>query len=229
MELHIQFWNREAGTVSPRRARTTFWGGAPRWPALHPADAAAYAALHVLKHVLTGSVRIFHVYELAAMLHARSADATFWTEWRSLHPPGLRRLETLSFRLAREWFGGSAAPIVEAELAALSRAQQAWFDTFAPSPATLAFRPNKDHLWLHLTLLNSRRDAWHVAMQRILPRSLPTAAGDSFVPKKDLAWRDWLRWRLRWMSYATGRALHHARALPSVIRSGARWWWRTRR
>ena len=105
VELHIQFWNEKQerfaapGTEDFPKRRTA-------WPALHPADAAAYAALHVLRHVLTGSVRIFHVYELAAMLHARSDDAAFWTEWRSLHPPELRRLEALSFQLAREWFGG---------------------------------------------------------------------------------------------------------------------------
>ena len=110
VELHVQFWNEKQERFAapstddfPRR-RTA-------WPALHPADAAAYGALHVLRHVLTGSVRIFHVYELAAMLNARSSDAAFWTEWRSLHSPELRRLEALSFQLAREWFGGKVAPI----------------------------------------------------------------------------------------------------------------------
>lgn len=227
VELHVQFWNSEQERFSAP--------GTEEFPvrcvgrALHPADAVAYAALHVLRHVLTGSVRIFHVYELAAMLQARADDAPFWDEWRRLHPAGLRRLEALSFRLAREWFGGKAALTVMAELDRLPAAARAWFDSFAVSPATLPFHPNKDHLWLHLTLLESRRAALAVAARRILPARLPAAAGDAFVPDEELTWRDWLRWRLHWVGHTARRAAHHARALPSVAVSGARWWWRTRR
>jgi len=227
VELHVQFWNSQQERFSA--PGTEEFPGRCVGHALHPADAVAYAALHVLRHVLTGSVRIFHVYEIAAMLHARADDALFWDEWRRLHPAGLRRLEALSFRLAREWFGGTAASIVTAELDHLPAAGRAWFDSFALSPATLTFRPNKDHLWLHLTLLDSGRGALQVAAQRILPRSLPAAAGDAFVPDEELTWRDWLRWRLHWVAHTAHRAAHHLRALPSVATSGARWWWLTRR
>jgi hypothetical protein len=235
IELHVQFWNRKQerfdapGTEDfPRRRITCAIDGEPL-PTLHPADAAGYASLHVLRHLLTGSVRIFHVYEVAAMLHATAGNVAFWEEWQRLHPPGLRRLETLSFRLAREWFGCTVAPEVGEELAALSAPSRAWFDGFALSPAVLAFRPNKDHLWLHLTLLDSRRDAWQVALQRILPLRLPAAAGDSFVADGELSWRDWLRWRVHWIAHAARRAWHHARALPAVAVSAGRWWRRVRR
>jgi hypothetical protein len=230
VELHVQFWNREqerfeapgADLFAQRRTACLIDGLS--LPTLDPADAAGYAALHVLRHVLTGNVRIFHVYELAAMLHSRAKDPVFWTDWMRLHPPGLRRLEALSFRLAREWFGGVAAPEVEEELTRLPARVSAWFDAFALSPAVLAFRPNKDHLWLHLTLLDSRRDAWQVGLKRILPLRLPAASGDAFVADEDLSWRDWLRWRLHWAGHAARRAWHHARALPAVAVSALRWW-----
>jgi Uncharacterised nucleotidyltransferase len=235
VELHVQFWNPKQerfeapGAEDFPRRRTTRSIDGQTLPTLCPEDAAGYAALHVLRHVLTGSVRLFHVYEIAAMLHARAGDTRLWQSWQRLHPPELRRLEAIAFRLAREWFGGAAAPEVEEELALLPRGARVWFDVFALSPAVLGFRPNKDHLWLHLTLLDSRRDAWQVALQRILPLRLPAAAGDAFVAEGDLSWRDWLRWRIRWAAHALGRAWHHARALPVVAISAVRWLWCVRR
>jgi hypothetical protein len=229
LELHFQFWNRAqerfeapgTGEFARRSVRCEVGG---QWlPTLKPVDAAGYAALHVLRHVLTGSVRIFHVYEIAALLHARAGDAAFWSEWKRLHPAGLRRLEALSFRLAREWFGGETAAEVEEEIEALPERARAWFEAFALSPALLTFRPNKDHLWLHLTMLDSSRDAWQVAFQRILPLRLPAAAGDAFVKDEALSWRDWLRWRTHWVAHAARRTWHHARALPAVAVSGLRW------
>jgi hypothetical protein len=169
------------------------------------------------------------VYELAALLHARAGDRAFWSDWERLHALGLRRLEALSFRLAREWFGGAASPEVEAEPTLLPRRARAWFDAFALSPAVMTFRPNKDHLWLHLTLLESRRDAWQVARQRLLPGHLPVAAGDAFVTEEDLTWRDWLGWRLHWATHVAKRAWHHAQALPATAASAVRWWLRLRR
>jgi hypothetical protein len=221
IELHVRFWNEDLerfgapGTDEFWQRHTVRALDGRELPVLHPADALAYAALHVLKHVLTGNVRLFHVFELATMLRARQPDT-------QMHPPGLRNLEAIAFRLAREWFGG-ARPI---ELAASA---QAWFENFALAPATLEFHPNKDHLWLQLTLLGTPRDRWKVALRRILPRSLPAASGDSFVAEKDRAWRDWMRWRLRWIAHAAKRAVYHLRALPSVAISGVRWWWVTRR
>jgi hypothetical protein len=234
VELHIQFWNEKLerfpipGTDSFWRRRTRRPALEMDVPALHPADTVAYAAIHVLKHLLRGSVRVAHVFELAAMLHARATDEAFWSEWQALHPEELRRIEAIAFRLAQEWFGGRASPIVQQELAGLPREIGTWFDAFGHSPATQEFRPNKDRLWLHFCLLASRRDAMAIAGQRLFPRKLPAAAGDSFVPKGELSWRDWLRWRRYWLTHTVQRAGHHAAALPAALVSGAHWWWRTR-
>ena len=233
VELHLQFWNQRLDRF-PAPGVEEFWERrGPRrlagthLPALHPADTVAYAALHVLKHVLHGSVRVFHVYELAAMLHARAGDNAFWEEWRHLHAPGLRRLQLLAFQLARCWFGGEVAPLVEAEMAELSARQRIWFEAFAASPVEQAFHSNKDQLWLHLSLLDSRRDAWAIAALRLFPRRLPVVAGDSFVAG-GAPWYQWLRWRLHWAGHTIGRVWHHVSALPGVLRSAIRWWLRTR-
>ncbi len=232
VELHFQFWNQRLDRISAPGVEH-FWGRrAPRplagthLPALHPADMVAYAALHVLKHVLHGSVRVFHVYEIAAMLHARAGDDAFWSEWLRLHPPALRRLELLAFQLAHNWFGGDLPPAVEQEASVLPARLKLWFEEFSASPATQAFHANKDELWLHLCLVESRRDAWAIALRRLFPRTLPTAAGDSFVPRKD-RWRTWLQWRVRWALHTLRRAWHHAAALFATLRSGIRWWRRT--
>ena len=77
---------------------------------LCPPDAVAYAALHMLRHVLRGSVRPFHVYEVAGFLNSHGAGEAFWPQWRDLHSPELRRLQAVSFRLAQAWFGCALTP-----------------------------------------------------------------------------------------------------------------------
>jgi hypothetical protein len=234
VELHFQLWNPRMERVEApgleqfweRRASRPLAG--VMLPALHPADTVAFAALHVLKHVLQGSVRVFHVYEIAAMLNARAGDDLFWAEWRELHPPGLRRLEAIVFQLARSWFGGEVSAVVSEEVESLPPKVRVWFEEFALSPARQGFHANKDQLWLHLCLLQSRRDAFAIFVLRLFPRSLPAAAGDSFVAKEDLSWRDWVRWRVGWITHTLRRAWHHAAALPATLRSGFRWWRRTR-
>jgi hypothetical protein len=227
VELHFQFWS---GGVERFEAPGTaeFWqrrtpGPVLHLPALAAPDALGYACLHLLKHVLRGSARPFHAYEVACFLDSHAGDTAFWTEWRALHSPGLRRLEAVAFRLAWEWFGGALGP-AEEEMAQLPAAVRAWFDRFALSPACVPFDSNKDELWLHLSLLESRRDAFAVARRRLFPARLPPAVDAVYVPDADMSWRRRVRKRLRWAAYSASRLAHHAMAMPSVVRSGARWW-----
>ena len=234
IELHFQFWNerterlRAPGTDEfwSRRKRRTIAG--IDLGTLHPADALAYAALHLLKHVLRGSSHASHVYEIAAFLDSRAEDETFWNEWAALHSPELRRLEAVAFRLAHEWFGCRLAPLVGEELSQLPAATRAWFAEFSLSPVRSIFDSNKDELWLHWTLLDSRRDAWSVARRRLLPSSLPPLASSSYVPEGERTWLWHARRSLRYAARVGSRLLHHALALPRTMASGARWWWRTR-
>ena len=229
IELHFQFWNDrverlpvpDAAGFWTRRVTRTIAG--THFSVLCEMDALAYASLHLLKHVLQGSVRPFHVYEVARFLDSRADSPAFWRQWRVEHSPELRRLEAVIFRLATAWFGGAANSAVDEEIAQLPAATRAWFDEFALSPASGLFRSNKDELWLHLSLLKSRRDAWSVTKRRLLPERLPGPVDAVYIPDSQMRWSRRMLKRLRWARHVTSRLRHHSAALPRLLLSGVRW------
>jgi MFS family permease len=232
VELHFQFWNPRLERL-PAPDTDQFWARREKRPiagvalgVLCPPDAVAYAALHLLRHVLRGSVRPFHVYEVAGFLNSHSAGDAFWPPWRDLHSPELRRLQAVSFRLAQAWFGCALGPAVEEEIERLPAATHAWFADFATSPATQPFHSNKDELWLHLSLLHGRGDALRVARRRLLPGNLPPLVDAPHVPKSELTWRRRARHGVQYAAYFAERLWHHAAALWPTAYHGARWWWR---
>jgi hypothetical protein len=150
IELHFQFWNPAIERL-PAPGVEQFWDrritrsiAGVDLGVLSPPDALAYAALHLLKHLLRGSVQPFHVYEIARLLDSLSADDAFWQHWTALHSPEMRRLEAVVFRLAQAWFGCLVPPAVEAEVQRLPAATEDWFGRYALSPAVSTFHPNKD-------------------------------------------------------------------------------------
>ena len=219
VELHFQFWNAHLERLGAPGVEE-FWtrrvlrnvGGA-QLAVLCPQDAVAYAALHLLKHVLHGSTRVFHVYELASFLERHATDDGFWAEWQRLHAPGLRRLQAVAFALAEAWFGCEVAPAAREEMAQLSGSTRAWFDEFAASPAVQPFRPNKDELWLHLSLLERWRDKAAVARRRLFPANLPPPSRATESQSRRAVYAAWLAARLR----------HHAISLGTTVSSGSRW------
>lgn len=213
VELHHRFWSEETERLHAtgvdafwdRRIRRRIAG--VEMSVLSAPDELAYAALHLLRHTLQGSVLAFHVYEIARMLEARNGNDAFWTQWRSVHSPEVRRLTSISFRLAREWFGCPAAPIEP-----LPPAVDAWFRACSLSPGTQAFRPNKDHLWLHIALLDSTADRLRVVRRRLLPGNLPPRAGIARVGVS------------AYLRHTARRVWHHGIALPRTTLSGIRLW-----
>lgn len=220
VELHFQFWNPSlerlpAGGVDEfwtRRIRRAIAG--IELPVLAPQDAVAYAALHLLKHVLHGDTRAFHVYEIASFLHKHSEDDTFWSTWRTLHSESLRRLQTVSFLLAESWFGCRLAAAVREQAALLPAATHAWFTAFATAPAVQRFHPNKDDLWLHLSLLESNRDKLQIARRRLLPTTLPPPARATATASRQAVYVSWFLARLR----------HHIVSFGATFASAIRWW-----
>ena len=81
------------------------------------------------------------------------------------------------------------------------------------------FRPNKDELWLHLSLLDSNLDALRVARRRLIPSNLPPPARATSTASRHAVYAAWLAVRLR----------HHTISLGTTLTSGARWWWRIHR
>ena len=136
-----------------------------------------------------------------------------------MHSDSMRRLQTVSFLLAEAWFGCRLAPAVREEAERLPAATRVWFEEFALSPAVQRFRPNKDELWLHLSLLDSKLDALRVARRRLIPSNLPPPARATTTASRRAVYAAWLLVRLR----------HHTISLGTTLTSGARWWWRTNR
>lgn len=229
IELHHQFWNPEVEKLPvpdvdlfwPRRT-TRQIAGMP-YGVLAPADALGFASLHVLRHVFRASAKPFHVYELAGFLHSHSDNDAFWEEWHSLHSPAFRRLQAVAFRLAAGWFGCALSPAASGEVAALSRATADWFAR-SPTP----FDTAKDELWLHLSLVESRRDAWSVIRRRLLPARLPGAVYAVHIPDRDMTFRRRVLKQVRYAAYLASRLWHHTAALPRVVWMGTGWWWTTR-
>ena len=225
VELHFRFWNEKLERLDAagvdefweRRVRRTI-GGA-ELSVLCPQDMVAYAALHLLKHVLHGSTRVFHVYELASFLERQAEDSRFWEEWRHLHARDLRRLQAVSFALAENWFGCQLSPAAREEIACLPGSTRAWFGEFAASPATQMFRPNKDELWLHLSLLEGARHRWAVARRKLFPANLPPPSRATESRSRREVWVAWFASRLR----------HHVLSLVNMVASGWRWRRRIRR
>jgi len=228
IELHFQFWNDRVERL-PVPDADEFWKrrvsrriAGTGISVLSATDALAFASLHLLKHVLRGSCRPFHVYEVARFLDSHAGDSAFWSEW-SGQSPELRRLEAVVFRLATAWFGGARNAAVEEEIERLPAATRAWFDEFALSPAGGLYRSHKDELWLHVSLLKSRRDAWGVARRRLLPERLPGPVDAIHIPESEIGWRRRALKGLRYAAFVASRLRHHAAALPRVAISGAKW------
>ncbi len=235
VELHFRFWNQQVEKLAVPDVEE-FWNrrmvrevaGIPM-AALAPHDALGYTALHLLRHLFRGSERPFHVYELARFLDSHAADAGFWDQWRDLHSPAFRRLQAVAFRLAEEWFGCALSPVARLELDRLPHATQAWFDQFGVSTANRPFSSSKPELWLHLSLLDSRRDAWSVARRRLLPFSLPGPVDAIHIPESDMEWHRRALKGLRYGAYVATRLKHHFASIFPTLRSGSLWWWQTNR
>ena len=111
VELHGSAWSAQHDRIRPA-GMDEFWSrrclievNGLRVPAFAEADRLAFAALHVLRHILRHDARPAHVLELARFLDAREGDSVFWDQWRDLHPPELQALQAVAFRFAHEWFG----------------------------------------------------------------------------------------------------------------------------
>jgi predicted MFS family arabinose efflux permease len=232
LELHYQLWDESTERFAPD-GLDEFWTRREAreldglsFTAFHPADELAYATLHLLRHLLRGSARPFHIYEIAWHLEHSAADASFWCAWSRLHPPSLRRIEAVCFSLAEHWFDCRVPSVVQEQIASLPPEVARWMEMYSASPLTTRFQPNKDELWLHWALLDSRPAKWSVLRRRLLPEQFPKALDSVHVPKQQLTLPLRLAQRYRIVEYLASRLSHHVRALPAVAVSAIRWFGR---
>ena len=200
------------------------------FPALSSVDNVGYSALNIARDVLTGPISIQAVYELALVSACRNANNdAFWRNWLELHSVSLRRLETISFRLASHYFSCQLPEEVKDEIDRLPLATKMWFQECGDSPFAASFRPNKDSLWMHLSLIESDRDKRKTLIKWLCPLQLPLLEAPYI--QNNLGDGEMrigpLRKRLRYSAYVSSRIYFHIRILPRTLWRGARLWWST--
>jgi MFS family permease len=230
VELHFQFWDKETERIS-LDGLDAFWTRRQqegedgfRFPALEPADRLGYAALHLMRHFLRGDVRLFHAYELAHFLETTHADGTFWDGWQQVHSASLRSMEAMAFRLASDWFGCRVPEQVSAEWEQFPEPARYWFAGFSQAPLRGKTHPNKNELWLHLSLVNSTQDRLAVAARRLLPVRRQKAQYAAHVPEELVTWRLRVTRKVFQARFTLRRIRHHSRSTLPTLFSGARFW-----
>ena len=229
LELHFRLWDEQTEKIRiegleefwDRRERRCVDG--VRFTGLCRMDALGYASLHLLRHLLRGDLRPAHVYELASFHEGTVDDAAFWEAWRTTHSDSLRRVEAICAGIAQAWFGCRLSEPMQDEMERLPAPVQRWLAEYAFSPLESLFRPNKDELWLHLSLLDSAGAKAAIVRRRLLPVSLPGPIDATHVPAQDVTIAIRLRSYWRYGIFLAGRTVHHAAALPGVVFGGVRW------
>jgi Uncharacterised nucleotidyltransferase len=117
IELHFRFWD-EATEHFAVASHHSFWERRVSReiqglsvPTLNPADGLSYTTWHLVRHLVRGDVRAYHVYELAHFLQRAADDHKFWRDWREQKSSTL--VEAIAFRLAVDWFECPANPVVQ--------------------------------------------------------------------------------------------------------------------
>jgi hypothetical protein len=227
VELHFRFWDPQTERL-PAPCVDHFWHrrcsrnlGGVEVPMLSLADSVSYSALHLMRHLLRGDIRIYHAYELAHFLHQTERDDELWNEWAADRAETPAAVEIVAFRLAREWFGCKTHAIVDERMKRLPANISRWFELFSLSPLALG-RPNKDELFLHLSLLDNADDRRSVVARRLapLPPARPVEPGP--VDGKRFV-RNSVSTTLRRAYLFAIRAAHHARTTTNLIPSLYRW------
>jgi hypothetical protein len=123
-------------------------------------DLLAFAALHLLLHLLHGDLPLQRAWEIARFLETHAADAEFWTALGAMHGPELRVIEAAILELVKAWFH-CRAPRQE-----LPPNVRLWLERFAFSPLS---QSTKDELWLHLALIPTVHGKARVLLRRLFP------------------------------------------------------------
>lgn len=233
VELHYRLWDEDFEFIR-MPAEWGFWErrtsagmAGLELPVLCKADTLGFAALHLLMHLLHGDAPLQRCWEIANFLHSHRGDESFWLEWRRIHPPELRLLETTMFSLAATWFGCALPPVVVDESTRLADDVQLWLEDFALAPLESLFKPNKNELFLQFALIEGWLAKSKILCRRMLPvRHLnpsPLAVSSEEGVRGSL-----VRFSEQ-VSFLVSRTSHHVRALLPTLYGCVWWWWRRTR
>jgi len=238
LELHFRCWDERTEGFGPRDLEEVFWDRLSSsqceelsFQGLHPADSILYASLHTLRHLLRGNLRPSHVYEFSWFLERKAEDDRFWHTWHDFFTDELREYQAVCFALAHEWFNCSFHPVVDEAVRSLPAAVSRWLLRYSHSPISGLFKPNKDELWLHWSLLKSPRQRLAVLQRRLVPSQLPGPVAALHLPDHELTFRVRVRRQWSYLRYLWQRIRHHlASLIPTSV--GAAIWlrdsWRDR-
>jgi len=232
VDLHFSLWNEMLTQISISEI-DKFWDrrvmsqqGTFCFSTLSPVDNLGFCALHILRDLFRGDWVIHHVYEVAWFLHNRAGDDAFWKDWKELHGDSLRSMETISFWLAKDWFACDVPVVVETEIARMPPRLKQWLFSFSKSPLTGMFRANKDAVWLHLCLLESKAKKLTVLRDALLPMRIPAlnAPGQNTTKSRRVR-KFWpTQPHFRYVMHVFFRAAFHGQLVLPTLYRGAKFW-----
>jgi predicted MFS family arabinose efflux permease len=228
VDLHFSMWDEKMeGIPGPQeqdlwKRRQSLIVDGQAVLVLDPADSLAFAALHLMMHLLHGDLRLQRAWELAYFIESHADDQQFWIRWRGLHAGQSGQLQFIAFTLVSKWFGCRRPELLEREADFLPPDVLLWISHYGFSPVENLFVPNKDEVWLNLCLLKSYKAKVRVFARRLLP--LKAAAEGSNGPKDD-APINGTNATLQRIRFLLERSAVHVRTMPLTCLRGLQWWW----
>jgi len=230
IELHFCLWNSHVSRLTIPEVET-FWErriireiDGFSFPCLDPVDHLGHLTLHILRNILLRNWIVHHVRELAVFLHSHANDDDFWETWEAQHSPSLRSLEAIAFYHAIAWFQCRVHPKIKHEIESLPAVQLNWLKRFSNSALENMFKPNKDALWLHLSLVKSHQEQWRVLKHTLVPQQIaPLQSPIVKIRNKRVVQSDAGPIRA-YISYLLSRSLSHSKAGISTLYRGLSWW-----
>jgi hypothetical protein len=236
VELHHCLWDYAAVRCGPQDL-SRFWERRVvrqleeiTFPALDPVDSLGYLALNLLRDLLRLSILTSQVYELAWFLHQNSDNSEFWRCWSAEHDEELKRVESVSFLLAKTWFHCDLPGAVAEQIERLPVGARSWFELAATSPSPMGWmRPTKDAVWLHSTLISSAAEGRRVVLNRLFPRRphpvnvvVAEKTLEGSLSKSKVSWSERAH---QYLVYLVARVSYHLGLLLPTLWHGVRWWW----
>ena len=227
IDLHFQLWDSgfECIPVQFHPEPLTRLAERHGIPMLDGCDQLASCALHTLRHLFRGSLRVSHLYEIAYFLDTHASASEFWRQWREAPNPSLRRLCAATFALASRVFQCRLAPELEPEMALLPPRASAWVTQFS-STVVEQQRSRKAEVLLQLSFIAGWRRRLRVLRRRLLPLSLPDPVDAVYLPAERLSAARRLLRTTRQARFVLSRVFFHLRALPGFLRAVGAWWLR---
>ena len=143
------------------------------------------------------TLAVFHIYELAQVLHRHADDAGFWDVWFELHDPSVANRWRQFVSLSPKAGSRAGCPrAVREEMERLPADVKRWLATYSWSPIAGLFRPNKDELWLHWALLAiGARPRGCGCAAGFCPNDCPARSARRTFQKSQITWRMRMRSR----------------------------------